>query len=287
MKRRAVTRGLAVVLSFALVGCASAPPYVGQGPHPQISRGHAVPPIDFLGNVFALPAKLIFWNWRLDNHDVSADTEAYLVRYIDSPETRTDETLYSLNEYSPGRAFSRLIHNKKAAWPYRLLIGFPVTLVVEVLLPGRLFAGLLGGDMYNPFTDTVYLYSDLPSVALHEAGHSHDVNGRKRKGTYAFLRIIPFVDLYQEYQATDEAITYLIDQQDRDQEFAAYKMLYPAYGSYVGAYIPFPGAALIPILLGHVAGRSRARERAEYYRLVDAGQAPAGEPPADAVPPAP
>ena len=195
-------RLLAIFVAFALVGCATSTPYVGQGPHPQITRGHPLPPIDIIGNFFALPIKLILFHWKVDNHAVSGQTETHLVKYIDSPLTETEGTHYSLNEYAPGRALGRLVKNRKVAWPYRLFIGFPVTLIVDVLLPGRLFAGLIGGDMYNPYTDTVEIYSDLPSIALHEAGHSHDFNKRRFKGTYAFVRIIPFVDLFQEYQAS-------------------------------------------------------------------------------------
>jgi len=263
-------RGLTLLLAFSLLGCATTTPYVGEGPHPQITRGRPVPIIDALGNIFALPIKLILFSWNMDNHAVSEQTESYLVRYIDSPASATDGTHFSLNEYAPGRAMKRLIRNRKVAWPYRLLLGFPTTLITDVLLPGRLFAGLLGGDSYNPFTDTVAIYSDLPAVALHEAGHVHDFNRRRWKGTYALIRIIPFVDLYQEYEATDEALDHLIGIGDRPEELAAYNILYPAYGTYVGNYFFLPGGSVLGALLGHVAGRMKARGRAKYYQRLDA-----------------
>ncbi len=100
---------------------------------------------------------------------------------------------------------SRLARNRHVAWPYRLLIGLPVTLVFEVLLPGRLFPW---GDYYNPYTNTVHLYSDHAAVALHEAGHAHDLASRRFKGT-------------------DEALDYLKASGDRTGEVAAYKILYP------------------------------------------------------------
>lgn len=259
-------RILVLALALALAGCATAPPpYIGQGPHPQITRGAPIAPIDGLGNVFAVLTKLILWNRKMDNHDISAETETYLVEYVDLPESNTDGTHYSLNEYNPGLAFSRLVKNKKVKWPYRILIGFPVTLIVDVLIPGRLFAGLLSGDMYNPYTDTVSIYSDLPSVALHEAGHSHDFNKRRFKGTYAFVRIIPGVDLFQEYKASEQAFKYLIDTGDHKQEIAAYKILYPAYGTYVGAYVPFPGGGLAGALAGHLIGRTEASTKQKQY----------------------
>ena len=260
-------RILAISLALALAGCATTPPpYIGQGPHPQISRGQPIAPIDGLGNVFAILTKIILWNWKVENHNISAKTEEYLVHYVDLPESITDGTHYSLNEYNPGMALSRLAKNKKVKWPYRILLGIPTTLIVDVLIPGRLFAGLINGDMYNPYTDTVSIYSDLPSVALHEAGHSHDFNKRRYKGTYALLRIIPGVDLFQEYKASQQAFKYLTDTQDHPQEIEAYKVLYPAYGTYVGAYIPIIGGSLAGALVGHIIGRSEASSKEKEYK---------------------
>lgn len=263
---------LAWVVAIILTGCATSVPYVGQGPHPQITRGHPILPIDVLGNIFALPAKLILWNWKVDNHAISEETEAYLVRYMKAPDSHTEGTHFSLNEYAPGRALKRLAANRKVAWPYRLLLGLPVTLITDVLLPGRVFAGLLVGDSYNPYTDTVALYSNHPAIALHEAGHAHDFNQRRYKGTYAMVRLIPFVDLYQEFRATDDALRYLIETGDRPQEIAAYNILYPAYGTYVGGYFLFPGTSLVGALGGHIWGRAKAHERAAYYAELDASR---------------
>lgn len=281
---RLVCRPLVWLVAVSLsAGCATTVPYTGQGPHPQITRGQPIPPVDFIGNIFALPIKLILWNWKVDNHAVSAETEQYLVDYIDTPASRTEATHFSLNEYAPGRALSRLVRNRKVKWPYRLLLGLPVTLLIDVLLPGRLFGGLIGGDNYNPFTDTVSIYSDLPSVALHEAGHAHDSNGRRWKGTYALIRLIPFVDLYQEYKATDEAFDYLIATGEHEQEINAYKVLYPAYGTYVGGYFFIPGGSLLGAVLGHIIGRTKAHERRVFYESFDRAT-PATASPAPATP---
>lgn len=260
-----VRQELVYALAITLAGCSTTTPYVGQGPYPHITRGHPIPPVDFLGNVFALPIKLILWNWHVDDHAISERTESYLVRYIDAPQSVTEDTHFSLNEYAPGRALKRLVTNRKVAWPYRLIIGLPVTLIIDVLLPGRLFGGLIGGDNYNPYTDTVSIYSDLPSVALHEAGHAHDFNTKRFKGTYALVRLIPFVDLYQEFQATDEALGYLIETGEQQEELAAYKVLYPAFGTYVGGYLFIIGGGLIGAVVGHICGRAKARSQAQYY----------------------
>lgn len=273
-------RLLACLVAVGLTGCAVATPYVPQGGHATISRGQPIPPVDLLGNVFALPSKLILFHWKVDNHNISQATEASLSHYLDSSQSMTEGTHFSLNEYAPGRALKRLVTNHKVAWPYRLLLGLPVTLISDVLIPGRLFAGLLGGDSYNPYTDTVSIYSDLPSIALHEAGHAHDFNKRRYKGTYATVRLLPFVDLYQEFQATDVAIDHLIEAQDRKEEIAAYKILYPAYGTYVGNYfLIIPGGSLIGAVLGHVAGRAKAHSRMHYYKKLESAASSMPAPP--------
>ena len=271
---RCARKVLACLVAVSVTGCAIARPYVPQGGHATISLGHPVLPVDVLGNAFGLLPKLLFLNWKMERHAISPATEASLTRYLDSPHSMTEGTHFSLNEYAPGRALTRLVSNHKVAWPYRLLLGLPVTLIWDVLIPGRLFAGLLNGDSYNPYTDTVSIYSDLPSVALHEAGHAHDFNQRRYKGTYATIRLVPFVDLYQEFEASDEAIRYLVETGDHREEIAAYKILYPAYGSYVGSHVFPPIGTLGGIVIGHMAGRSTAGERSKFYERSRAAHEP-------------
>jgi len=249
------SRVVVYLTAVALVGCSTTVPYVGQGPHPQITRGQPVPVVDFLGNAFGLLSKLVLWDWKMSQHWVSEDTERYLVKYINDPDTQTEGTLYSLNEYAPIRALKRLTANRKVAWPYRLLFGFPTTLIHDVLLPGRLFSGLTSSDNYNPFTDVVSIYSDHPAVALHEAGHSHDVNRRRYKGTYTLLRFLVIGVLFQEYRASEEAINSLQKMNASREVCSASEILYPAYGTYIGsAVVPLVGFA-IGAVFGHVLGR--------------------------------
>lgn len=77
-------KAFAVLLSISLVGCATiTPPYTGVGPYPQLERGARVPPVDFLGNVLSLPFKLLLWSWKFNRHQISPDTEAKLVEYLE------------------------------------------------------------------------------------------------------------------------------------------------------------------------------------------------------------
>ena len=112
--------GIAIGVSVALTGCATTAPYTGVGPHPQLQRGAAMPPVDFLGNVLALPGKLLLWSWKFDNHDISPATEAKLVNYLTDRELPAmKETTFRLNQYRPFADLSLLVTNHQVAWPYR------------------------------------------------------------------------------------------------------------------------------------------------------------------------
>ena len=114
------------------------------------------------------------------------------------------------------------------------------------------------------------IYSDVPAIALHEVGHAHDINRWRFKGTYAALRNLPLVDLYQEYKASDEAFGFIISSFDREQELAAYKILYPAFGTYVGSYFFPPIGRVSGAVAGHVIGRSKAWLQRREFRRMDA-----------------
>jgi hypothetical protein len=143
-------------------------------------------------------------------------------------------------------------------------LDLPWFIVLAVLPVGH----LLGVDRYDPTTNTVYLYSDHPAILLHEAGHAHNSSTQPHKGTYAFLYQLAGIQLFEEYHASERAIFFFTATGDRHQEFGAYKILYPAYGTYLGSHLlPFgniPGA-----VVGHVWGRLKARSRARYYAIVN------------------
>ena len=260
------------VLAFCVAGCAFTSPYVGQGPHLQIRRGNPVPPIDALGNLLALPTKLVLWSWKFSNHAISQETENALVKFLDARTLPAfEETVYRLNEYAPLDDLRALRRNHHVAWPYRLLLGLPLTLITDVLLPGRIFPW---GDYFNPYTNVTHLYSDDAAIALHEAGHAYDFADFPAKGTYSAIRLIPFVDLYQEWRATDEAISYLVEAGDRNAELHAYRMLWPAYSTYIGGYAPFPFGSIAGALVGHMFGYVKVKTTRAYYKRMDAALHP-------------
>lgn len=225
---------------------------------PQISRGEPALIVDVLGKyVFSLPEKIILANWKMGSHDITPETEEAIKQYL--VENDLKEVKVRLNEYAPLGEWKRLVNNEAVGPGWRYTIGV-INWLFYTILPGRIF----GGDNYNPFSNTISLYSDLKTVALHEAGHAKDTAEDDYKGSYAMLRIIPFYALRDEAVASGDAISYIKSKGDTGREKRAYKTLYPAYGTYVGGQLfsYFPGVrtigSLIGAIPGHIIGRVKA-----------------------------
>ena len=276
-----MTKHLLPLLALALLlcsGCATVPYHYShniEGPdtldlrpgEPQFERGRPVAVVDGLGHyLFSLPSKLILWNWSVDNHDISPQTEQAISAYLaanDLPNVKV-----RVNEYAPGGEWRRLVKNHAINGFWRYTVG-AITTTFYTILPGRLF----GGDNYNPFTNTINLYSDNPGIAVHEAGHAKDFAGRDFKGLYATARLLPLFPLYQEAVATGDAIGYDKAEERPEKEKDAYKILYPAYGTYVVGeglniaswFTPISYPVQLAIQLaasipGHIAGRIKAAQ---------------------------
>lgn len=224
----------------------------------QIERGKPRPVIDGIGWFFGIPGKLILWDKRVDNHNVSSATEDALEKYL--ADNDLQHVKVRINQYNPLDDWKRLTKNRTVGWPYRYTFG-ALSVAGEALFPGRLF----GGDRYNPWTATIHLYSDVPSIALHEGAHAKDFTRRDLPGTYGLVTALPFVDLWPEAIATGDAIAYVEKQGEPELEKEAYRILYPAYGTYLGGSVA--DALVAPIALpvyagtivaGHVTGRIKA-----------------------------
>lgn len=223
---------------------------------PQFEHGHTNVVIDSIGWAFGIPSKLILLDRRVDNHHVGLKPEEALREYL--AYNGLADVKIRINQYAPQREFRRLVRNKNVAWGWRYSLGI-LSCLYGTILPGRLF----GGDNYNPYTDTISLYSDIPAIGLHEGGHAKDFSGRTLKGTYAFAYMLPVFSLYVESRASSDAISYLYTQSSADAEKEAYRILYPAMGTYVGGmfsaglgpFSPWYYAGVIP---GHILGRSKA-----------------------------
>jgi hypothetical protein len=170
------------------------------------------------------------------------------------------DTMIRVNGYAPGDEWHRTFRNRNIHPLWRYPFGF-FAWVGYTIMPGRFF----GGDNYNPYSNTINLYSDLRPIALHEAGHAQDFARRRYKGTYAALYLIPFVDLYPEAVASSTALSYEETYRPLAEQKQACWLLYPAYATYVGGNVGqyLVSSAYWPIYLGsvavgHVVGRTTA-----------------------------
>lgn len=225
---------------------------------PQIQRGERRKIIDAVGWVVGIPSKLILWNRRVENHNIGIETEAAIAEYLLVNDL--DTVRVRLNQYRPGEDWSRLVRNKSVGAGWRYTFG-AISVLGETVIPGRIF----GSDHYNPFTNTIHIYSDVPAIALHEGGHAKDFARRKWKGTYAAVYILPIVPLYHESIASRDVVAYLEAMGTTEQQASASRILYPAYGTYLGsaAGSVFPDYSsplyYVGVIGGHVAGRLDAR----------------------------
>jgi hypothetical protein len=273
MMRPAYSKPLSVFLLICLLSTGSGCTRLQKSEHAQygyhgtaeVQEGKRIVPLDIIGNIFGVLSKLILWNWKMERHWIKEDTQQAVKQYIEVRGEDVGHVSIQYNRYAPQDAIKRLIANKGVAAPYKYTFGLLMFVIVDVILINRIF----GGDHYNPFTHTVNLYSDVPSVALHELGHAQDFASRRYRGTYAFLYILPLFNLYHEFKASENAFDYIRDEKLTKTEIEAYKMLYPAYGTYVGSYIISP---IFGAIIGHIVGRMKASEfedkvqRDEYYK---------------------
>ena len=259
----------ASLLCLVMTGCVSSPYRFGTArqyrtsaelaavTETQIERGRSRRVIDGVGWVVGIPSKVLLWNRRIDNHHISPETDAAIADYLTKNEL--DTVKVRLNQYAPRDEWRRLVANKSVSWGWRYSLG-TLSWLSETIVPGR----LVGGDHYNPFTNTINVYSDVPAIAIHEAGHSKDFARRRYKGTYAALYLLPVVPLWHEAIATNDALSYLRTEGDFPDEQEAYRVLYPAYGTYAGnaisTVVPAAGTPLYlaGVVSGHILGRIRA-----------------------------
>ena len=219
-----------------------------------VEYGAKRPILDTAGWIFGVPRKLMMWDSRVDNHDVTADTVDEVASYI---ATRgLDGVKVRVNQWDPIGEWRRLVGNKRIAPGWRYTLG-TLHQIRYVFVPGRLF----GRDTYNPYTNTVSLYSDVPAMGLVESAYATDVQTRKRPGTYAAVQSLPLASLWHETIATDEVIRYVSLYGTPDEIAETRKILYARYGAEVGGEISSVVPAQHLDWLGAGAGHLSAMRR--------------------------
>lgn len=226
--------------------------YPGIGSH-QIVRGRPNKFLDGTGSVLGVVNKLALWDRRADCHKISPQTERRIASYL--RHNGLNSVLVRSNQYDPIGEWGRLVANKRMAAPYKYTVGTYGWLTYTII-PGRLF----GGDWYNPFTDTVHLYSDIPTIGLARAAYAKDVHGRTYQGTYAVGQTIPLVGLWHESLANKDVLQYVGESGSQSDIGEAKRILYPDFGGSIGAQL----FGFLPY--GSVVGRAAGALTGHAYR---------------------
>jgi hypothetical protein len=222
---------------------------------PTIVRGKPAPVLDTVGWIVGIPSKILMLDHRVNNHNVSEKTEEAVAEYLAI--NGLDDVAVRVNQYDPVGEWHRLGQNSSVAWPVRYTLG-TLSVACYTVLPGRVF----GGDRYNPFTNTINLYSDVPAVALYEGGRACDYSCRDHKTLYTVVGIVPGVNVLQEVRASGNAMDYLRANGTDDDLNAGYRSISPMFainaGQSLSAFTSFP-LVLPAAAVGHVSGYVQSR----------------------------
>ncbi len=219
----------------------------------QVERGKPRPVIDSVGWVFGIPAKLLLWDRRAENHAVSETTVGEVTGYLQH--RGLTDTVVRVNQYAPAKEWRRLVENERVGAGWRYTVG-SLKWLQYTLLPGRVF----GSDEYNPYTNSLYLYSDMPMLGLAEAAYARDVRGQARPGAYATVQTLPLVAMWHETKATDEVLTYVSIHGSSEQIEDVRHDLYARYGIATAGEISrvLPDGTGLFQVIGAAAGHSSA-----------------------------
>jgi len=221
--------------------------------------------IDGIRNVLSIPFKILFFNSQINSGNISNEVIEKTRDFLH--ENGLHDVAVSANQYKPQEVWRRIFTNPKTSLLSKCTLGILSGLSETILIPK--LTGL--GDHYNPASNTVHLFSNDLSIALHECGHAKDFNERKNPMLYSSLKMIPHVGsaatLYHEYKATDNAIAHLKSKKGLGEEVKnAFKTLIPAYASYIAAALsphpqnsmPFFLDLIKYVIVGHAVGRALA-----------------------------
>jgi hypothetical protein len=231
-----------------------------QRPAPSIEvvQGNPNKVVDSIGWVVGIPRRIILWDRRVDSHQVQPETMAEVATY--AKVNQLDGICVRVNQYAPVDEWKRLTKNDQISPGWRYTVG-ALTLVGYTLLPGR----IIGIDNYNPYTNSVYVYSDVPALAMEAAAYAKDVRQRELPGTYAAVNSLPIISVWHETINTKDTLDYLQTHGTYEEHREGLAILYPNYGASVGgafgSLFGFTGVFEIGgAVVGHVSGWHKAAQ---------------------------
>ena len=256
--------GKTAIAVFYLALLAFVPTCVGEEPawyyaapdvNLDVEYGSRRPVLDVAGWVVGIPRKLLMLDSRVDNHRVSGETVDKVTDYMARKDL--ESVKLRVNQWDPIGEWQRLVSNDRVAPGWKYTFG-TLHHLRYTFMPGRLF----GRDEYNPFTNTVSIYSDVPTLGMVESAYAHDVRQRNNRGAYASLQSLPLVAMWHETLATDDVLRYTALYGTPEEIAKARRILYSRYGSELGGEIGgvVSGADALKVIgagVGHLSALRR------------------------------
>ena len=230
--------------------------------HIQVEYGTPRPVIDGAGWVLGIPRKVLQWDRRALNHAVSDTTVTEVASYLQH--NQLEDTVVRVNQYAPRKEWQRLVSNCSISPGWRYTVG-SLKWLKYTFIPGRLF----GQDEYNPYTNSLSIYSDMPMLGLAEAAYAKDVHSRTHPGTYAAVQELPLVALWHETLATNEVFNYVSIHGSTEQIQKVRHDLYARYGLETAGVVSqvLPDGSSLFAIVGAVSGHTMAAiENRSWYR---------------------
>ena len=269
-------RWLAGLWLLSNLGCVTAPYHYGRFDRlpgepdkpAEVAVDYGVPnkTLDRLGWVVGLPSRIFPLHAGVNNHHVSDETRDAVTKYLE--ENDLTDVCVRINQYDPKDEWRRLRENRRisAGWRYT---GGVFCHLHYTLFPGR----IVGGDWYNPYTNSLYINSDVQALVLHEAAYAKDIHSRKYPGTYSAINHVPLLWLWRQTVCVNDILSYAQMEENWEIEKQTYHVVYPLIGAHTGMSVsplaPFgfePVLGLGGALVGHVTGRTVSALRAAELR---------------------
>ncbi len=264
-------------------GCVTAPyqyghfaPVTGEDDKPAdviVDVGTPNRTLDRIGWVFGLPSRIFPLHAGVNNHHVSDETRDKVAEYL--RENDLTDVRVRINHYDPADEWIRLRANRRIApgWKYT---GGVLCHLHYTLLPGR----VIGGDWYNPYTNSLYINSDVEALVLHEAAYAKDIHSRSLPGTYTAVNHVPLLWLWRQSVCVNDILSYARKNHNWDVEKQTYHVVFPLIGAHTGMSVsplaPFGFEPLLGLggaLVGHATGRTVSAYRSREFGASDEAEA--------------
>lgn len=233
--------------------------------------------LDRIGWVVGFPSRIFPLHAGVNNHQVSDETRNKVTHYL--RENDLTDVRVRINHYDPKDEWRRTVANHRIAPGWRYTSGL-LSYLHYTLLPGR----IIGGDWYNPYSNSLYINSDVQALVLHEAAYAKDVHSRRLPGTYSAINHIPLLWLWRQTVCVNDILSYSRAEGDWEVEKETYLVVFPLIGAHtgmapspLGAFGYEPLLGLGGALVGHATGRSVAAYR--EHDILDHPSTPPMEPP--------